>query len=124
MPVKPARRLLLLATVATLGCSEGVKAPPASDSMTKATVSGTVTVKGKPMKVGTVIFNPANARRKDVAPVSVKVEDGGKYKLETYVGTNAVQVDSREGGAAAGSGFSNAFDVKEGENTYDIEVVR
>ena len=120
---RTAHKFLLVAAMGLLGCGGGAQAPKAADSMAKATVSGTITAKGKPIKSGTVTFNPANANRKNVSPVMAKVGDGGKYQLETYVGTNAVQVTTRDAGSAAGSGFSDSFDAKEGENTYDIEMV-
>ena len=118
----PASKLVLLAVSAALGCDGGGGAPTLSTTTAKATVSGTVTVKGKPVKKGTINFNPANAQRKDVAPVDATIGSDGKYKVETLAGTNRVRVVTSEGGAAAGSGYSKIFEAKEGENTHDIDI--
>ena len=53
-------------------------------------MTGTVTIRGKPMKGGEITFDPANYQRKDAAKRTGKINDDGTYEVTTLVGHNTV----------------------------------
>src|SRR4051794_21185477 len=77
------------------GCGGGGSAPAVSSSLTEATVSGTVTIKGKPATKGDVTFDPANSQR-NVAARSAPIGADGTYTVTTLLGGNTVRVTSPE----------------------------
>ncbi|HWE39285.1 MAG TPA: hypothetical protein VG406_22235, partial [Isosphaeraceae bacterium] len=94
----PSRTVGLMSTatvfVAVWGC--GDSAPSTDTSSTPATVSGTITLKGKPATQGKVTFNPANVNRKTVPSATVDIGKDGSYKVSTLTGENTVTVDTPE----------------------------
>lgn len=109
-------------TIAPWGCG-GESKPAAESSMTEAKVHGTVKARGKPMTDGEVTFNPANYLRKDVPSRKAAIKKDGTYEVTTLVGRNSVGIggpalekDPQLGYAAL------AYDVKSGDNTFDIEL--
>lgn len=114
---RPLLAILVIASGA--GCGQG--GPTVSTSTTEAKVHGKVTVRGKPVKKGTVWFDPANYRRKDATARSTDVAGDGSYSITTLIGENSVRY---EGPATLGSreldGAIQSLDVKEGDNEFDI----
>lgn len=91
--------LAMVAVLAVVqGCDStgGGGAPAVSGSHDTAKVSGTASVKGKPLTSGKVMFDASNVNRKDVMPKSVDISKDGSFEIETYVGTNRVTVSSPE----------------------------
>lgn len=109
-----------------------------------ATVSGVVTLDGKPVTRGTVSFSPATSGQKAVGII----DESGNYELSTNretgleAGTYSAAVSSRERGQVDESGgppmpgkylvpqkYSNAntsgltFEVQRGSNTIDIALL-
>jgi hypothetical protein len=104
--------------IAAIGCDSG--APPVSTSTEEGTVTGTVTIRGKKVSKGQVVFDPSNYQRQAPAR-TVEIQKDGTYSVTTLVGQNSVQVVSpvlnrdREL-----SDFSLFFEVQPGANTYNI----
>lgn len=117
------RRIAGLLTTSMLvmawGCGSG--APPEDTSTREATVTGTVKIKGKPVTKGDVVFSPGNASR---AAPSRKAPLGpdGSYTIKTLVGENGVEIDSVEILKAHLETQSLSYNVKDGENRYDIDL--
>ncbi|WP_406700484.1 hypothetical protein V5E97_16885 [Singulisphaera sp. Ch08] len=113
--------LAVAIVVISTGC--GDRPPSVSTSRTEATVRGKVLIKGKAVDRGKVVFDAANHLRKDVTGKSVDVNKDGTYSITTLLGVNSVRY---EGPALAGSreleGMSLSYDVKEGDNLYDIII--
>ncbi len=118
------RAALILGPIAIGLVVGGCSPKAASGSLEEATVTGQVTIKGKPVGGGgTVTFNPANASRKDVAPRETKINAEGRYTITTLLGHNTATVripkpprdaDLRR----AGKGVH----VVSGSNTLDLEI--
>jgi hypothetical protein len=104
------------------GCGEGGDAaPPEPSSTTEANVSGTVKVRGKLVKNGVVEFDASNANRHTPARKAA-IDKEGHYTIKTFVGPNNVVVYSKEtiGDSNLQSGVT--FEVKEGDNAFDIAL--
>ncbi len=113
----------LLSAVA--GCG-GWRAVDSSTTQ-EATVHGKVTLDGKPVTQGQVVFNPANARRKLVPLRSAPIGPDGTFTVTTLTGSNSVMVNpKREGSGKPKLGAVPArmipLDVKPGDNTFNIEL--
>ena len=92
-------------------------------SMTEATVSGVVSVKGVPATGGTVLFNPSNAGR--IVPTrTAPIGPDGTYTIKTLTGINQV---SFEGDVAVKNreiGLLKDFaEVTSGENKKDFDLL-
>ena len=66
------------------GCGDGK--PWVDTSLKEATVSGVVSVKGKPADGGTILFNPSNSGR-IVPSRTAKIGPDGSYTIKTYTGS-------------------------------------
>lgn len=122
----PSRVVGVLSTatvfVAVWGCGDAT--PSTDTSSTPATVSGTITIKGKPATQGKVTFNPANVNRKTVPAATVDIGKDGSYKVSTLTGENTVTVDTpelRKNSSELGNGMLS-FKAAAGENTFNIEI--
>lgn len=117
---------LLLAVAATLlsatwGCGDGT--PSASSSSTKVKVKGTVTLKGKPLAGGKIIFDPANINRRDAPAAVFEVGKDGTFSGETLAGENSVSVSNPAIDKSADlSANRQVFTLDSGENTVDIKL--
>lgn len=75
--------LILAAACLLQGCGDGK--PWVDTSMTEATVSGTVAVKGIPATGGKILFNPSNAKR--IVPTRIAdIGPDGSYTIKTLTG--------------------------------------
>jgi hypothetical protein len=109
----------LLATTALVawGCGDGAANPSAWPSTAEASVSGTVTSKGKPMSKGEVHFDSPDAPPGHASARSA-LDPKGHYSVKTRPGPNRVVVviPGRK------QPEMHAFEAKEGENSYDISL--
>jgi hypothetical protein len=103
---------------AAVGCGGGK--PSVSGSTDEATVKGKVTIKGKTATKGTVVFDPANYKRKDVSARSAPIGEDGTYSIQTLVGINSVRVSGPQAEKAGAAYVNLDLDVQQGDNTFDI----
>lgn len=104
------------------GCSEST--PQIESGSTKATVKGTVRIKGAPATGGTVVFDPSNYKRKSEPPRTAPIGKDGTYTVETLTGPNRVSLTGPEVMKALPEAqFQKLdYDVKSGDNSYDISL--
>jgi hypothetical protein len=101
----------------------GCGSPASTSSDEEATVHGTVAVKGERAARGKVLFNPANINRKAAPPVSAEIARDGTYTIKTLVGRNKVSVSTPATVKDPVLQYNASyFEVKPGDNTYEIEV--
>lgn len=104
------------------GCA-GEGKPSVDTSNEEATVKGTVTFKGKAVSKGEVAFDPSNYLRKSEAARRVPIGPDGTYSVKTLVGVNRVSFSIPEMARDPKlQDLSLEFDVKSGENPYDITL--
>ena len=115
------RAAYVVSTAVILGGCDG---PPAVDSsLTEATVSGLVTVKGVPATGGTITFNPSNHLRK-VQSKTAQIDKDGRYKVTTYTGGNQVSFDGEVAAKNMGVGLVKEFcDVQSGDNEANFDLL-
>jgi hypothetical protein len=88
---------LVIASLGALsGCDPHAGAPDISGSHEEAIVRGTISVNGKPVNNGNVVWDCQNIRRKDVQPRQSSIDKDGKYEVKTLVGENFVNVSCKE----------------------------
>jgi hypothetical protein len=106
--------------VIACGCGDQ---PSVTSSTEEGTVKGTVTIKGKLAKKGSVTFDPSNYRRTDAQPRTAPIKEDGTYEITTLVGENSVRVGGREAENAGAAYVTIPIDVKSGQaNTLDIKL--
>lgn len=103
------------------GCGGG--RPAVDTSTTEATVTGVVTIKGKPATGGTISFDPSNVERKFEAVRSAPIGEDGAYSVTTLVGQNQVSfsgpiIDQYPEIANE----SSMHTLNAGENSIDFEL--
>src|SRR5262249_42993626 len=120
---------ILAASVLLLGIAAGCDGPPAVNSSTtdEGTVHGKVTLDGKPVTGGEVVFNPANSQRKMIPARSAPIAPDGTYTITTLTGSNAVMVNPKADGrgktkAGAVPAQMKPCEVQPGDNTFDIAL--
>ena len=103
------------------GCSDGK--PPIDTSHNEATVSGVVSVKGKPATGGKINFNPSNSGR-IVGISTADIGPDGSYTVKTYTGGNQVTFSGEVALKNPGLGLVREYaDVKRGENKIDYDLM-
>lgn len=103
------------------GCGDGK--PSVDASLTEASVTGLVSVKGKPVTGGTIRFNPSNSGR-IVPHRSAEIGPDGSYSIKTYTGMNRVSFEGAVATQNKGVGLLKNFaDVKSGENKIDFDLM-
>jgi hypothetical protein len=103
------------------GCGEGK--PGVDRSLTEATVSGTVKVRGTPAEGGTILFNPSNSDRL-VATRSAAIGKDGTYTITTLTGGNQVTFDGEVATKNQGVGLAREYvEVKSGSNRADFDLL-
>jgi hypothetical protein len=114
-----AMTFLSLATVP--GCGDGK--PSVDTSLTEATVTGVVTVKGVPATGGTILFNPSNSGR--IVPTrTAEIGPDGRYTIKTYTGDNRVTYGGEIAKKNMGVGLRKDYaSVQPGENKFDFDVL-
>ena len=106
---------------AAWGCSDD---KPSVDTTTaEAKVSGTVTVRGKPMAGGEVSFDPSNMERANVGKRTAPIGQDGTYSVTTLQGRNAVRISGPMVKKEPQLGYGiHTIDVKPGDNPFNIEL--
>ena len=121
--ISKAVSLALTMTTLTLcqGCGDGK--PSVDTSLTEATVSGVVSVRGKPATAGLIRFNPSNAGR--IVPArTAEIGPDGHYTIKTLTGDNRVTFDGEIAKKNSGLGLMKEYaDVKSGENQIDYDLM-
>ncbi len=92
-------------------------------SLTEASVSGVVSVKGVPASGGTILFNPSNAGR--IVPTrSAPIGPDGAYTIKTLTGINQVSFEGEVATKNRGVGLLKDFaEVASGTNTKDFDLM-
>jgi hypothetical protein len=112
--------VMILGTAAA-GCGDGK--PWVDKSLTEATVSGVVSVRGKPADGGKILFNANNSSR----TVPIKTADigpDGSYTIKTYTGVNQVSFEGEITAKNRGVGLlKEACDVTAGQNTANFDLM-
>src|SRR4029077_7509151 len=104
--------IFLFLACATAGCGDGK--PWVDKSMTEATVSGIVSVKGKPADGGTILFN-GNSSGRSVPIRSAEIGPDGSYTIKAFTGVNQVSFDGKIATKNMGVGLvKEACDVSSG----------
>jgi hypothetical protein len=113
--------LLIVIVAAHLGCGDGK--PSMDTSLTEATVSGIVKVKGVPATGGSILFNPSNAGR--IVPIrAAPIGADGTYTIKTLTGTNQVSFEGEVATKNQGVGLLKEFaEVASGNNTADFDLM-
>jgi hypothetical protein len=111
----------LLAASLLQGCGEGK--PWVDTSLTEATVSGTVSVKGTPATGGKILFNPSNAGR--IVPSRIaEIAPDGSYTIKTLTGDNRVTFEGEVATKNVGVGLIKEYaKVESGENHADFDLL-
>jgi hypothetical protein len=123
--LRPRTTLIVAMVAASLvvvsGCGDGK--PWVDTSMTEATVTGIVSVKGTPADGGVILFNANNTGR--TVPIkSAPIGKDGSYKITTYVGVNQVSFNGEIATKNRGVGLVKDFcEVKAGENKADFDLL-
>jgi hypothetical protein len=113
--------IALLCALTIGGCSSG--APYAESSRTEGTVSGLVTLQGKPVTTGKVVFDPANINRPNEPAATAEIRKDGTFEVKTLIGANRVTVAIPGGHTKAGSPYVQKIcEVRAGSNTFDITI--
>ncbi|GEM_PF-5737491 len=101
-----------------VGCGGGSGAAPV-----EATVSGTVTVNGKLATNGEVTFDASSQRLPNETAHAAPIGADGTYKIKATVGPNIVRVAGSLVDQYRGLGYDSLdFEVKPGDNTFDIAL--
>jgi hypothetical protein len=113
--------LILPGVVLIAGCGDGK--PSMDTSLTEATISGVVSVKGVPATGGAILFNPSNAGR--IVPTrSAPIGPDGTYSIKTLTGTNQVSFEGEVAKKNVGVGLIKDFaEVTSGENKKDFDLM-
>lgn len=120
-PLLSALSMLILTLPAALGCGDGK--PSVDTSLTEATVTGVVSVKGVPATGGTIHFNPSNSGR-IVATKTAEIGADGSYTIKTYTGDNQVTFGGEIAKKNMGLGLMKEYaSVKSGENKIDYDLM-
>ena len=103
------------------GCSDGT--PAMDTSLTEASISGVVSVKGVPASGGTILFNPSNAGR--IVPTrSAPIGPDGAYTIKTLTGINQVSFEGEVATKNRGVGLLKDFaEVTSGTNKKDFDLM-
>jgi len=103
------------------GCGEGK--PSVDTSLTEASVSGTVSVKGTPATGGKILFNPSNAGR--IVPTrTADIGPDGTYTIKTLTGDNRVTFEGEVASKNVGVGLLKEYaKVESRENHVDFDLM-
>jgi hypothetical protein len=103
------------------GCGEGK--PYVDTSLNEATVTGIISVKGKPATGGKINFNPSNSGR-IVGTNSADIGPDGSYTIKTYTGDNQVTFSGEVAVKNSGVGLLREYAiVKPGDNKIDYDLM-
>jgi len=107
-----------------VGCGGG-QTPAVSSSKQEANVSGKVSLQGKPLNNGRVLFSPVNIKRADAQPRQAEIGKDGSYRVTTLIGDNLVQIDCKELQLPKNRAIADterSVNVKSGDNVIDLKI--
>lgn len=106
---------------AAWGCGGGT--PSVSSSDQKVQVRGTVTLKGKPLSGGKIMFDPSNINRRSAPVANLDIGQDGTYSGESLIGENSVTVTNPTIQKSLDlSANREVVELKSGENTVNIDL--
>jgi hypothetical protein len=112
---------IVIVACATAGCGDGK--PYVDKSHTEATVSGIVSVKGKPADGGQILFN-GNSSGRSVPIRTAEIGPDGSYTIKAFTGVNQVSFDGQIASKNRGVGLvKEACDVVSGENKANFDLL-
>ncbi|MBA4065375.1 MAG: hypothetical protein C0501_17015 [Isosphaera sp.] len=109
---RPARLAVLLTAAAVAGCGGGPKDRPT------VRLSGTVTLDGKVLSQGTVMFHPAD--REGGSPVAAPVVDGKYLAAEVPQGSYRASFTSGVDGGATSGPVDSTFNAPSSVGRKDL----
>jgi hypothetical protein len=113
--------LFVILACGTAGCGDGK--PWVDKSLTEATVSGIVSVKGKPADGGQILFN-GNSSGRSVPIRTAEIGRDGSYTIKAFTGVNQVSFDGEIASKNRGVGLvKEACDVVSGENKANFDLL-
>jgi len=115
--------LALASTLLVAACGCGSDTPAVDTTTAEAKVSGTVTVRGKPMAGGEISFDPSNSVRKDEKARKATIGSDGTYTVTTLQGRNSARISGPMLKKDPQLGYGiHTIDVQPGDNTFNIEL--
>src|SRR5271157_6029419 len=88
------------------GCGDGK--PSIDTSLTEATVTGVVSVKGKPASGGKILYNPSNSGR--IIPTKeAPIGTDGSYTIKTNTGLNLITFSGEVASKNPGVGLMKEY---------------
>lgn len=118
-PRRLCARLIVGLGIIAGGCGGG---GPGAGPGTEGDVSGTVTLKGKPVPSGEVLFEPTGGPAADTAPRTASLA-GGSYSVILIPGQYRVTVQQPQAGKPSQPlGGSKQLDVESGPKKFDIAL--
>jgi len=113
--------MIFLSLAAVPGCWDGK--PSIDTSLTEATVTGVVSVKGVPATGGAILFNPSNSGRL-VPTRSAPIGPDGSYTIKTLTGVNQVSFEGEVAAKNRGVGLiKESAEVQSGENKANFDLM-
>jgi len=113
--------MIFLGLATVPGCGDGK--PSIDPSLTEATVTGVVSVKGVPATGGAILFNPSNSGRL-VPTRSAPIGPDGTYTIKTLTGVNQVSFEGEVAAKNRGVGLiKESAEVRSGENKADFDLM-
>jgi hypothetical protein len=113
--------MVAVASLFASGCSDGK--PWVDKSLNEATVTGVVTVRGKPADGGKILFN-GNSSGRSVPIKEAKIGPDGSYTITAYTGVNQVSFDGEVAQKNRGVGLvKESCEVKSGQNTANFDLL-
>ena len=102
-------------------CGDGK--PSIDTSLTEATVTGIVSIKGTPAAGGEIRFNPSNSGR-IVPSRTAPIGPDGSYTVKTYTGDNVVTFDGKIAAQNKGVGLTREYaKVESGEQEINFDLM-
>lgn len=110
------------ALMAAWGCGESRQGDRGTTPKAEATVTGKVTINGKPAQKGHITFEPLDANGLPTGSKAAEVGKDGTYTITTQTGSNDITAASTGDPAADASYNKTNFDVQPGSNTLNLDL--
>jgi hypothetical protein len=111
--------LMLVSMAVVSGCSGEV---PLDTTTTEGTVKGTIKVRGKTMRGGSVTLDPTGGRKTVEGAKTFPVKDDGTFEGTTIIGKNRVRIGGPAITKEPTLGYaSKEIEVKSGDNPVDLD---
>jgi hypothetical protein len=110
------------AMIAAWGCGGAREADQGAAPKAEATVTGKVTIKGRPAEKGRITFEPLGANGMPAGSNVAQVGKDGTYTVTTKTGPNDVTASATGDPAADSSYNKTSFEVQPGTNTLNLDL--